>query len=102
MYYKDAKGAILVYDIGNADTFNSISYWIDALEDNIKKDNAVLYLVGNKKDLEGNERKVQTAAAQKLADEKGMYFAEVSAKTGDGVADLFKEMAEELAKRNKY
>jgi len=102
MYYKDAKAALVVYDIGSMDTFSGIEYWVDALSDNVKKDGTVLFLVGNKKDIDLSARRVETAFASKFAADHGMMFTEVSAKTGDGVADLFRDLAEELAKRNKY
>lgn len=102
IYYRDAKGAILTYDIGNSESFNNVESWIQALSDNIKKEDAILYLVGNKKDLDPQDKKVDTAVAQKFAEKHGMLFTEVSAKTGDGVSDLFKNLAEELAKKFKY
>lgn len=102
MYYKNAKGAILTYDIGNKQSFESIEYWIDALSEHVKTENTVLVLVGNKKDLPPMERQVETEAGMAVAQEHGMIFMEVSAKTGDGVNDLFNVLAEELARRFKF
>ena len=46
-----------------------------------------ILILGNKIDLE-DERKVSTATAQQAADEFGTLFAEVSAKTGQGVNEV--------------
>jgi len=102
MYYKDAKAGILVYDIGNEDSFSSIDYWIDALSDHIAKQNIPLFLVGNKKDLDPELKKVETTRAQAYAKEHNMMFTEVSAKTSEGIVELFKSLAEELSVRFNY
>jgi len=101
MYYKSAKGAILAYDIGNKKSFDSLEFWIEELNEHVKAENTILYLVGNKKDLPPEAKQVPTATAQKVADDQGMLFIEVSAKMGDNINELFTTMAEELAKRFK-
>lgn len=56
-YYRDAVGALLVYDITSAKSFESIEEkWRRELMDNADE-NIVLLLVGNKSDLE-NRREV--------------------------------------------
>ena len=102
MYYKSAKAAILTYDIGNRNSFESVDYWIEALSEHVKAENTVLLLVGNKKDLEADKKQVDTAIAQEVARKNGMFFLEVSAKTGENVNELFSVMAEELSKRFKF
>ncbi|MBQ1799869.1 MAG: hypothetical protein II011_03865 [Prevotella sp.] len=61
----------------------------------IKSNEAVFVLIGNKIDLE-NERKVSFEQGKKFADEKNIIFGEVSAKTGDGFEILFREHIFEL------
>jgi len=101
MYYKSAKGAILTYDIGNKKSFDSVEYWIEELNEHVRAENLVLFLVGNKKDLPPEERQIQTATAAKIAEEQKMLFLEVSAKTGKNINELFSTLAEELSKRFK-
>ncbi|CDJ44715.1 hypothetical protein, conserved, partial [Eimeria tenella] len=48
-------------------------------------------LAGNKIDLSA-ERAVKTQEAQQYAEEKGIFFIETSAKTGQNVNELFYEI----------
>lgn len=56
----------------------------------------VVMLVGNKLDLAeaGGQRQVSTEEAQKFADEEGLMFMEVSAKTAQGVKEVFDKIGE--------
>lgn len=50
-YYKGAKGALVVYDICNKDSFENTNKWINELRMNGEKDVSII-LVGNKCDKE--------------------------------------------------
>ena len=50
-------------------------------------------LVGNKSDLESS-RKTPRDMAERFAQEEGLLFSEASAKSGEGVEDLFMEIGE--------
>ena len=47
---RKAQGAIIVYDVTNQKTFNSIPYWIETLKERAANDNVQIFLVGNKID----------------------------------------------------
>ena len=49
-YYRDAQGAILVYDVTNKQTFNKLETWLNELDTYSTKSNIVKMLVGNKID----------------------------------------------------
>lgn len=53
----------------------------------------VIMLVGNKSDMEAS-RKTSRELGEQYAEEEGLLFAEASAKTGDGVQELFLEIGE--------
>lgn len=101
MYYKNAKGAILTYDISNRASFDSVQYWLSALNEHVKNENTVLALVGNKADIPDDERVVSSQEGARVAKANNMLFFEVSAKTGKSINELFSEVAEELVKQFK-
>ena len=51
MYYRDASAALLIYDISNKASFDSVKLWVDDLREKAPR-NIVLGVVGNKCDLE--------------------------------------------------
>ena len=52
-YYRDAQGAILVYDVSNKQTFTKLETWLDELDTYSTKSNIVKMVVGNKIDRVG-------------------------------------------------
>ena len=57
-YYNTTPAAIVVYDITNVDTFSWAKRWIQEIQSNASPE-TVIALVGNKKDLANNSRKVE-------------------------------------------
>ena len=82
MYIRDANIIIVVYDISNKESFTHTEYWLNEAKD-LKREDALLILVGNKIDLE-DKREVKSKEAEDFANGKGLLFYEVSAKTGEG------------------
>ncbi len=101
LYYRDAQVAILTYDITNESSFASIDFWIEELKFKVENENMILCLVGNKSDVTQDERKVSTAKAKNFAQENNMIFYETSAKTGDGIKDLFVTIANKIYEQFK-
>ena len=87
MYTRDANIILLVYDITWKDSFIHLPDWLKDLT-NIKKDEVIFALVGNKIDLD-EKREVSIEEGQKIAEENNFIFQEVSAKTGSGFSELF-------------
>lgn len=50
-YYRDAQGAILVYDVSNYNTFARLETWLNELEIYSTKRNIIKMIVGNKIDV---------------------------------------------------
>jgi small GTP-binding protein len=79
-----AHAVILVYDITNQESFESIkNFWLDEVE-NYADPGTLLVLVGNKSDLREGQT-VQTETAAEFAKSKNMLFFETSAKTAEQV-----------------
>ena len=96
-YYKNSVCAVIVYDISNKESFDNVSIWVEDCRSQSPK-TISLVLVGNKKDLE-DQREVSYEKGEEFAKANGMLFFEVSAKTGQNINELFKESAEDIAKK---
>lgn len=96
IYYRDAKGAILVYDITDESTFDRVKSWTKELRKMVGDNTKIcITIVGNKIDLE-RRRVVSQQSATKYAESVGATFFEVSAKTGRGVENVFEELTKVL------
>ena len=93
MYYRSAQVAILFFDLTNRQSFLDLDQWANELEEKTTGE-IKTFLVGNKCDLE-DERQVSKEEAQEFSFQHGaIEYVETSAKTGDGVVDLFTKVAE--------
>mmetsp|Transcript_14263 Transcript_14263/g.21090 ORF Transcript_14263/g.21090 Transcript_14263/m.21090 type:complete len:226 (-) Transcript_14263:174-851(-) len=91
-YFRKAKGVILVYDITNAKSFESLSErWMTQLNDHAASDELAKLLVGNKSDLEPS-REVPREKAEQFCQEFGMELLETSAKSGENVLAAFEKL----------
>lgn len=102
-YYHRAMGVILVYDVTNQSSFDSIAKWNRAVEQHADPD-VVKLLCGNKVDLD-EERKVTTEQGRKMAQQIGARFCEVSALESTNVFEAFQFFSRDVyreyyAKRN--
>ena len=90
LYYKDAVAAILVYDVSNAETLESLDYWVKELNENIDNTNFIISVAGNKCDLPNENKQLSLNDGKKFCKDKDIpIFSETSAKTGVGVKELF-------------
>jgi small GTP-binding protein len=95
LYYRNAVVAIAVYDVTNRESFDSLPGWIDAFRA-VAGANGGVFVVGNKIDLE-DKRQIPFDQASEWARSRQYEFYETSAKTEDGVKDLFRSVAAQVA-----
>ena len=67
-YYRNALGALMVYDITSYDSYRSIKKWMREVKDN-SENGVLLILIGNKSDLK-DQREVRYEEAQKFAEKE--------------------------------
>ena len=87
MYIREAQIILLIYDISDRESFDSMPKWLTEVMD-VKNSESVFALIGNKIDLE-NERKVTFEEGKKFANDNNFIFQEVSAKNGKNFETLF-------------
>lgn len=93
-YYRGSTAALLVYDVSNRSSFNSISSWLSDARD-FGSENLVIMVVGNKSDLI-NRREVTRDEGETFAQENGLLFMETSAMTAQNVEEAFLEITREI------
>ena len=88
IFYKDAKVIILVFDLTSLKSFKAIEeYWCEEIKNNCDG-NPVIAIVGNKTDLY-SDKKVDVDDAKDLAKKMKAIFQLTSAKTSEGINNLF-------------
>mmetsp|Transcript_16588 Transcript_16588/g.17940 ORF Transcript_16588/g.17940 Transcript_16588/m.17940 type:complete len:205 (+) Transcript_16588:202-816(+) len=98
-YYRDAAGALLVYDITRRESFNHLGRWLEEARQN-GNPNMTIMLIGNKSDLE-HRRAVSTKEGEIFAQENGLIFLETSAKSAANVETAFIRTAENIYEKIK-
>lgn len=84
----DSDVGIFVYDPFRRQTFEELSWYVDSMKSNCRK-NALYILCENKSDIKDLDRKVTIEEAKIYADTIGAKFCKVSAKTGEGLEEMF-------------
>jgi Ras-related protein Rab-6A len=93
MYYRAAAVAVLVYDVTNLATFDSLPTWRKEISEKAPS-STQLVIIANKIDLT-DDRQVTTEEGVKRATELGAkFFCETSAESGSGIEDVFRRIAE--------
>lgn len=96
-YYRSAQAVLIVFDVTQKESFDSLPYWMDQVESNGVGPSVVRILVANKSDLV-EKRVVGAAEIKVLGGQRGYAFVETSALTGRGVTEMFTETAERVWK----
>jgi len=97
-YTVGIHGYVLVYSIESSKSFEIVQLIYEKIMDMIGDPNIALVLVGNKSDLQQNEREVSKEQGEKLAKEMNAVFLETSAKDNICVNDLFERCVAQIEK----
>ena len=93
-YYRGGNGVLLIYDITDRESFESLNFWLIEIEKNANK-NVKILLMGNNCDLE-DKRKVSYQEGKDFAIKNNMLFLEASAKDNINIKEAFELLIEEI------
>ncbi|MFX1563428.1 MAG: Rab family GTPase [Promethearchaeota archaeon] len=93
LYYRGAKGVLLVYDKSNPQSFQRLDYWLKEIKQGCG--NVPIILIGNKADL---KPAITTEEGQQYAKEQALTFIETSAKTNLNTKTPFSTLAQLIIK----
>ena len=96
--YRDALGAILVFDLTRQKTFQNCKAWLKEFKEYVFND-AQIMLVGNKIDiieLDEDLRAVDKDEAANFAKENDLLYLEISAVSDFQVTDAFVDLLQEI------
>jgi len=111
IYYKNASGAIIVFDLTDITTFKAVEKWKNDLKDkllNYSEDSIPILLVGNKNDLitEGSSNGVTDQDIEEYLNKQGNEettnfagFFRVSAKTSDNVHEAVDTLVKRILEK---
>ncbi|NXG20427.1 RB39B protein, partial [Grallaria varia] len=88
-YYRNSAGGMLLFDLTNRASFESVRRWHREVTDTVRPSRVVFLLVGHKSDL-GGQRRVGRGEAERLAASLGAHYVETSAKDASNVALAFR------------
>lgn len=97
-YYRSMDAIIVMYDVTNMDSFMSLPNWIDDIARVASSADPLLYIVGNKTDLD-DRRMVPTKMATNFAMQCGIPFTETSVKEDLNVSNTMETVIEHLRNR---
>ena len=93
-YYKEADGAIFVFDLTNEKSFKDIEYWYNSYKE--LKEKVIGVLIGNKSDIEDETRVIKYEDAKLFTEKYGLEYFEVSAKTDKYIKKAIVALLNEL------
>ncbi|MBW0471206.1 hypothetical protein O181_010921 [Austropuccinia psidii MF-1] len=95
-YYRGAHGVLLVYDVTNRESFESLPSWFSELDTFTHAPHDVVRaIVGNKVDKDYS-RSVSTEEGRAFATDNHAMFFETSVKTKKGVEEVFEAVVDKI------
>ena len=94
IYFRNSLGTIAVFDQTNRESFENMQEWINSFRE-VAGTDTIICVAGNKCDLQ-DDVQVSDLEAKEWATKKHYLYGRTSAKTGEGVAELFKNLASTL------
>ena len=99
-YYNNSDAFMIVYDITNLKSFESVTNWIEQIKENASE-NVKSILIGNKSDLEV-KRKIKTEEGKNLANKININFYETSAQNGSNIEKAISDLVKEVINDDNF
>lgn len=93
MYYRSASVAILFFDLTSQTSFQTMEHWYNELLEKGPPGMQII-VVGNKSDLVDSRSIKREDAEQFVSKHLVAFYTETSAKSGEGIIELFQRVAE--------
>ncbi|XP_075779418.1 dnaJ homolog subfamily C member 27 isoform X2 [Pelodiscus sinensis] len=91
-FYKDTQGVVLVYDVGQKESFDALDTWLAEMKQELgphgNMENIVFVVCANKIDCT-KHRCVDESEGRLWAESRGFLYFETSAQTGEGINEMF-------------
>ena len=100
-FFRNAEGIMIVYDVTNQETFDSLKNWIQSIKDNMGNDfmeRVPIVIIGNK--IDSDEREVKTEDAESFCKQQNYPYFETSAKTGDNIDSTVRFLVKKVIESN--
>ncbi|KAK4473820.1 hypothetical protein MN116_003153 [Schistosoma mekongi] len=92
--YRGSHAAVFVYDVANRESFDNLKIWMEELKTYSDNPNMIKLLVGNK--IDSVPRLISREEGLRFARLYNMPYAETSAKTSEGVNQLFSDIVTKI------
>lgn len=100
MYYRGANAVLLVYEVGNQQSFLEIEkYWLDEVRSKSSA-STVICAVQNKCDIPADERQTSETVCEAFAKESGIRLFKTSGKTGEGINEMFVQIYRDIVQKD--
>lgn len=98
-FFRDAHGIILMYDVCDRRSFNSLDGWLNEINKHTFKEDVSIILCGNKTDLKF--RKTSFEEGYNFSKNNDILFCETSSKDGYNVNTVFENLTYNIIEKKK-
>ena len=99
MYFREAQAALLIFDKTNPKSLENLKEWIVELDSKADISKMVIAIAMNKYDLP--DQLVPEEDVEEFVEAGNYMLFRTSAKTGEGVQDMFTQVAKQLYARSR-
>ena len=101
VYYEMSKAVVLVYDIASQESFDDARFWHQSILKQTTTNKPLIFLVGNKADVDNKQRVVPTKLAKQYAKLNHIHFSEVSTRDMRSIQDLLDKITDNVINANE-